>query len=525
MSAPGPELFIGLVGAAGTDLKRVRDALTAALRGVGYGASHVRVSSLIADVCGIDADTFPAVALEERRLAFLQNAGDRMRETARQGDAVIWLAIARIQALRAELSGKGDRPAPRRAFILDSLKHPSEVETLRRVYGDNFVLVSAYSPRATRLTNLKRRIARGHVSLHDDDFGEEAEALINIDEQRAGTVLGQNVRETFPQGDFFVSVDHTLVTEVTRFIHLLFGHPFITPTQDEHWMYHAEAEALRSADLSRQVGAVITGPAGNFLASGCNEVPHAGGGAYWPGSTTTKDNRDFVEGRDANAVVRYDIFKEFIESLRNAGLLSRDAVERGDEALTDDLLFGDLKSFVSDIRARNLIEFGRVVHAEMHALSEAARFGRAVAGATLYCTTFPCHMCARHLIAAGIRRIVFTEPYPKSMTAQLYASSVRVDGEGCDGDGTVRFEPFTGVAQRLYMTLFAARKRKNARGYAVEWDALTAVPKTVVSPASARYLASESLQLAKLKALKLEALAADVSTLLREPDDGESEPS
>lgn len=55
------------------------------------------------------------------------------------------------------------------------------------------------------------------------------------------------------------------------------------------------------------------------------------------------------------------------------------------------------------------------MHAEMFAITDAARRGLSVRDATLYCTTFPCHMCARHIIASGIRKVVYIEPYPKSM--------------------------------------------------------------------------------------------------------------
>ena len=62
----------------------------------------------------------------------------------------------------------------------------------------------------------------------------------------------------------------------------------------------------------------------------------------------------------------------------------------------------------------NVTEYGRMVHAEMNAMSDAARLGRSLKGSTIFVTTYPCHNCAKHLIAAGIERIVFVEPYPKA---------------------------------------------------------------------------------------------------------------
>jgi cytidine deaminase len=126
---------------------------------------------------------------------------------------------------------------------------------------------------------------------------------------------------------------------------------------------------------------------------------------------------------------------------------------------------------LADAQVTDLLEFGRCVHAEMSALMEAARKGRSVEGATLYCTTFPCHMCARHIIAAGISRVVYIEPYQKSQAKSLYPDSISVDGiEGSDAK-SVRFEPFFGVAPRRYMRMFQMLQRKDkTTGYAFSSD-------------------------------------------------------
>ena len=64
-----------------------------------------------------------------------------------------------------------------------------------------------------------------------------------------------------------------MVVEIGRFVDLVFGKPFETPTADELGMYFARAAALRSADLSRQVGAVIMRNPGEIIAIGYNDVP------------------------------------------------------------------------------------------------------------------------------------------------------------------------------------------------------------------------------------------------------------
>src|ERR1035441_9924393 len=67
----------------------------------------------------------------------------------------------------------------------------------------------------------------------------------------------------------------------------------------------------------------------------------------------------------------------------------------------------------------DMTEYGRAVHAEMDALLTCARSGISPRNGTLYTTTFPCHNCTRHLVAAGIRRVVYIEPYPKSKATKL----------------------------------------------------------------------------------------------------------
>ena len=61
-----------------------------------------------------------------------------------------------------------------------------------------------------------------------------------------------------------------------RFLDILFADPYRTPLFDEYAMFMAFAAATRSADLSRQIGAVIAKD-DVILASGANECPRAGG--------------------------------------------------------------------------------------------------------------------------------------------------------------------------------------------------------------------------------------------------------
>ncbi|MEF9974419.1 MAG: dCMP deaminase family protein [Clostridia bacterium] len=59
------------------------------------------------------------------------------------------------------------------------------------------------------------------------------------------------------------------------------------------------------------------------------------------------------------------------------------------------------------------------IHAEQNAIIQAARLGVAIEGATLYCTHQPCVICAKMIVNAGIRRVVYAEGYPDDFAVQM----------------------------------------------------------------------------------------------------------
>lgn len=99
--------------------------------------------------------------------------------------------------------------------------------------------------------------------------------------------------------------------------------------------------------------------------------------------------------------------------------------------------------------------------------------------ATMYMTTFPCHNCAKHIIAAGVKKVVYIEPYPKSKAIEFYTEEISTSPE--DFDKKLVFVPFSGVGPRRYIDLFAMvsakwgkKKRKNDDGTVYDWRRSTA---------------------------------------------------
>lgn len=64
-------------------------------------------------------------------------------------------------------------------------------------------------------------------------------------------------------------------------------------------------------------------------------------------------------------------------------------------------------------------ELCRAVHAEQNAIIQAALHGVSIEGATLYCTHQPCILCAKVMINARIKKVVFLESYPDETALQF----------------------------------------------------------------------------------------------------------
>ncbi|MDP8255383.1 MAG: cytidine/deoxycytidylate deaminase family protein [Candidatus Alcyoniella australis] len=83
-------------------------------------------------------------------------------------------------------------------------------------------------------------------------------------------------------------------------------------------------------------------------------------------------------------------------------------------------------------------ELCRGLHAEQNAIIQAAYHGTSIKGATLYCNTFPCVICAKMIINAGIQRIVYEAQYADELSAQMLQQS---------GIELLRYQP-SAVAQK-----------------------------------------------------------------------------
>lgn len=469
------ELVIALVGAVGTDLTMVGTEIAAELGEYGFDTHPLRLSDYLAEQAASDFRDLP---FDERVWAGMTE-GDKLRQRWERGDALALHAVSDIVATREERcnghvdftqegeTGQIPQNLSRFAFILRSLKTPDELETLRAIYGSRLVVIGAYSPYDKRRAHLDDEIRASRKTRDHEKWSHTPEALIARDEKE-GVTGGQALSDTFHRADFFIRAwDREIAKrDIGRTLAILFGDPFRTPTRDEFGQFQAAGAALRSAELGRQVGAAIATSDGSVIALGANEVPRYGGGSVWEGGADD-DNRDFaVLGHDSNRA-QFDALTDAIADeirRRVSGLAEELSADESDcDPQLSELQDRLAVCLPADLRRgglKDLTEFGRAVHAEMSAISDAARRGVAVAGATIYTTTFPCHNCARHIIGVGIERVVFVEPYDKSRALALHEDSIVA--EAPEASEKVVLQPFVGVAPSRYLEMFDAAGRERS---------------------------------------------------------------
>lgn len=431
------DLFIGLVGRVGADFDTVIESLKKEFSIQNYEIKEIKLSALVDEFFPKQEFTVEL----DRINHYMDRATEIRKKTSK--NFLSNLAIAKIIEYRESAEQKKPKPI---LYIFKSLKRPEEVDNLRAVYKKRFILISIHSPISTVDKNISKILdgssskpSQGEVDqLKDKDFNEQNEDS------------GQSVLKAFPKADIFINTAENIDRSIKRFVDILFSHPFHTPTKDERCMYIAKGVSLRSSDPSRQVGAIIVNDNGDILATGCNDVPKFGGGLYEP--SDKNDDRDFIfDECDINLKYKMEIIGEILSIFNVA------------DSTNVQLHYDNL--IKNNAKITNLLEFGRMVHAEMEAISDAARRGIMIKGSTLYSTTYPCHLCVKLILAVGVKKVIYIDPYPKSEAKNLFRNTVKdvmspLDSQKSD---ILLLEAFMGISPRIYHKVFLQNDRKQAK--------------------------------------------------------------
>lgn len=450
------ELVIALVGPVGsgvsTAAKYLHDILAAdfeyTVAPIMKPSDVIRAQSVLVSIVP-PANTRTATYISE-----MQKAGNKLREKF-GNNYLIEKIVEQIHIFRRANGGyAADIELPgRRAYIIDSLKNMEELDLLRHVYGDTLCVVGVFAPDAMR-----------DKRLEDLDYPAAERAEVMARDQGELATFGQATRKLFVQSDFFVCNDRRstdLESSIRRFLDIVFDTAIHTPTRAESAMYEADAAAASSACMSRQVGASIVSATGELIAVGWNDVPKFGGGLYGEDDRASydvssnamldQDHRCYNWGGNKchNETKRLKLIDKIVDAVDETGKLTPGGKP-------------NVRLAVSKTDVNALIEYSRSIHAEMEAILSVAREGRhSLVGATLYTNTYPCHNCARHIVASGIQTVVYIEPYLKSLATELHSDVI---SELPDARNKVIFRQFHGVAPSNYLKLFRPKAERKEGG-------------------------------------------------------------
>lgn len=198
------------------------------------------------------------------------------------------------------------------------------------------------------------------------------------------------------------------------------------PTADEIHIAAAYAQSHSSTCLKRHVGAVITVMKGDQelpLSMGFNENP--------PSVRTCKEAGACYKDSDMMSKLKARGKRLYCPK---CGKVHRDLGDPWNCSKCST----SLKAWLHP--SRNM-ELCTAIHAEERAVLSLG--GRSAEGGTLYVTTFPCFQCARLILDAGIKNIVYVEAYPVKNTEVFLKKN-----------GIEEIRPFSGFTARAFFRVF-----------------------------------------------------------------------
>jgi deoxycytidylate deaminase len=341
----------------------------------------------------------------------LQDLGNRLRR--QEGNAALV-----IRALGGLLAEHKDI----KRIVIDGIRNLGEVRWLRNALGDKFSLFA--------LT------ADATVRFGRQDSGMSLEDFYELDQRDQGENedFGQQVNRCVDFADVLVpnseeleswKIQQKLGDRLANYAALVEGELIRYPTSEEMLMNTAYAASHGSKCLKRQVGCVIADGA-EPLATGYNENPDGLKPCIEQFETCYRDivrHERFVELAQLDAKCPY-----CTAAIPEPLPLPWDCPNCG-------------KSLGSAFFPDRAMKWCTALHAEERALLNSG--DRNLSGTTLYTTTFPCMLCAEKIIHAGIREVIYIEPYPDAHGLILFGEA---------GAVTKRFE---GVRSRNFERYFS----------------------------------------------------------------------
>jgi deoxycytidylate deaminase/dephospho-CoA kinase len=333
-------------------------------------------------------------------------------------------------------------------IVVDAIRNPLEAIFFQDRYAA-FFLMAVSAPDKER----KARLRTLNFSEKDiDELDKYEYEPRDLDEPEFFSV--QDIQGCLQRADLYVSNPDaknaadkfsSLSSQVLKFIALIRRPGIVTPSHVERCMQIAYTAKLNSGCISRQVGAVVTGPDFSIRSLGWNDV------ALGQVPCNLRSRSDLLSAQDLSAYSDYELGETFKEHLSASSNKFLDLTSCGRHTpFCFKSEYNILKKEKNQVHTRSL-------HAEENAFLQAARHHSAtLEGGFLFTTAAPCELCSKKAYQLGIKAIYYIDPYPGIAVDQILHS----------GDRRPTLELFSGAIgkafHRLYTPIVPLKDELNA---------------------------------------------------------------
>ena len=189
------ELVIGIVSPVGTNSSEIKTCIIDSLNKFSYKSNMIKVSEHILSKFVSKLPDFSGN--EYNRISFFMDKGNEIREKT-QDAAILMKGVAAFIFDNYRMDNEG--PQARNAYIIDSIKHPDEVEFLRNTYGEGFHLIGisdTYERRKKYLVSRKGMSEENALTILNRDNNEK-EKVVRKEKERGYGSTCRLVRIVLP---------------------------------------------------------------------------------------------------------------------------------------------------------------------------------------------------------------------------------------------------------------------------------------------------------------------------------------
>lgn len=329
---------------------------------------------------------------------------------------------------------KKHRGEGRTRICIDAIRNANESNYLKDVYRSYFLM-------SISVDEKMRQDRLGALDEEEQKSLDHVEYETKLDDGKI--FYHQNIANCFEMADIhLVNMDEkngrrlSLTRQLVKYITLMIHPGLVVPSNIERCMQLAYNAKYNSGCLSRQVGAVVTGPDFAVKSIGWNDVPNKQLECIY------RDVCGYCRGNQKECFSEFEYENEtFKKSLKHIGRKLEDIDLHGRKF---SYCFKDIYNGLKD--DKNQV-FTRALHAEENAFLQISKYGgQGIKGGFLFCTASPCELCSKKAFQLGIKNIYYIDPYPG--IAQKHILSF---GKGI-GNPTVHL--FSGAIGEAYVRLY-----------------------------------------------------------------------